>query len=368
MLLQAGKLAQLRGSRLELTKAGHAALLAPAHETLRVLWQRWIKSDLLDELRRINVIKGQTGGGKRYLTKPPVRREAIEAALTECPVGRWVSLDQFSRFMLAAGHEFVVSSDAWSLYIAEQQYGSLGYEGYGGWNILQMRYLLCLLMEYAATLGLVDIAFIPPSGARPDYGGMWGTDELAFFSRYDGLQYMRLNGLGAYVLGLTDAYAPLPVEVRKVVRVEPDLRVVEIAPMSAADRLVLEAFAETSGEGVWRIDAMKILDAEAAGRDAEELVAFLKAASDGEVPDAVERFIRETARRVGAFRDLGPARLIGCTDAGLLALVANDPAAAKVCTRVGADKLVVAEKDEAEFGRALRRLRFVMRRGAGERG
>jgi hypothetical protein len=356
MLLQAGKLAQARGSRLELTKAGRAALLAPAHETLRVLWQRWMKSDLLDELRRINVIKGQTGGGKRYLTKPPVRREAIEAALTECPVGRWVSLDQFSRFMLAAGQEFVVSSDAWSLYIVDQQYGSLGYEGYGGWNILQMRYLLCLFMEYAATLGLVDIAFIPPSGARPDYRDMWGTDELAFFSRYDGLLNMRLNGLGAYVLGLTDAYVPLPLEVRKVVRVEPDLRVVAIAPLSTADELLLETFAEKTGEGVWRIDPFRILDAHSSGRSADELIAFLRGASEREVPESVSFFIAEQARRAGALRELGPARLIGSSDPALLAFIARDPAAGRACSLVGGDKLVVADKQASEFARALRKL------------
>jgi hypothetical protein len=31
--------------------------------------------------------------------------------------------------------------------------------GSGGWNILQERYLLALLFEYAATLGLIDIAY-----------------------------------------------------------------------------------------------------------------------------------------------------------------------------------------------------------------
>jgi hypothetical protein len=53
------------------------------------------------------------------------------------------------------------------------------------WKILQARYALCLLFEYAATLGLIDVAYIPPHGARPDYGNLWGVDDLSFFSRYD---------------------------------------------------------------------------------------------------------------------------------------------------------------------------------------
>jgi hypothetical protein len=53
----------------------------------------------------------------------------------------------------------------------------------GSEGILVERYMLCLLFEYAATLGLVDVAFIPPAGARRDYHKLWGTDDLLFFSR-----------------------------------------------------------------------------------------------------------------------------------------------------------------------------------------
>jgi hypothetical protein len=57
----------------------------------------------------------------------------------------------------------------------------------------QERSLLCLLFEYAAILGLVDVAFIPPAGARRDYHRLWGMDDLPFFSRYDGLMFCRIR-------------------------------------------------------------------------------------------------------------------------------------------------------------------------------
>jgi hypothetical protein len=367
LLLQAGKLAQVRGYRLELIKAGRAALLAPAHETLHRLWQAWVDSNLLDELRRISVIRGQTGNGKRHLTQPSTRRRAIAGALCDCPMGRWVSLDDFSRHMIAADHRFDVTSEPWSLYIVDQQYGSLGYQGYGGWNILQFRYLLCFLMEYAATLGLVDIAFVPPAGAQDDFGGMWGTDDLAFFSRYDGLLYLRLTAVGAYALGLIKSYTPPPLEIRKVIRVEADLRVVATEKLASAEQLQLDTFAQRIGPEEWQIDPMKILDAEAGGRKVAELIAYLNAASGASVPESVKGFIVEQARRAGALRDLGPARLIGSADAGLLALIANDPVAGKLCSLAGPEKLVVAAKDDAAFHRALRAMSFVLRRPANDR-
>jgi hypothetical protein len=39
----------------------------------------------------------------------------------------------------------------------EREYGSLGHDGFHSWDILQMRYLLCFLFEYAAALGIIDV-------------------------------------------------------------------------------------------------------------------------------------------------------------------------------------------------------------------
>jgi len=208
LIIQAGGLAQLSGARLQLTKAGRKALGEPAAETLRSLWERWIDTTILDELSRIECVKGQTGKGKRGLTAVASRREAIAATLAECPPERWIGADELLRYVRASDNDFAVSHHAWNLYIAELQYGSLGHAG--GAGILEKRYLLCLLFEYAATLGLIDVVFIPPAGARGDYHDLWGTDELPYFSRYDGLMFFRITPLGAYGLGMVSDYQPAP--------------------------------------------------------------------------------------------------------------------------------------------------------------
>jgi len=52
------------------------------------------------------------------------RRNAIASALVECPVGRWVTVNEFFHIR-AAGHDFEVTRDLWNLYISEAHYGSL---------------------------------------------------------------------------------------------------------------------------------------------------------------------------------------------------------------------------------------------------
>jgi len=76
-LLPAGGLAQLSGSKLQLTRTGRKALGEPAVQVLKALWERWCASAVLDELSRIECVKGQTGKGKRGLTAAPSRRAAV---------------------------------------------------------------------------------------------------------------------------------------------------------------------------------------------------------------------------------------------------------------------------------------------------
>ncbi|MCU0782244.1 MAG: hypothetical protein MUF04_14250 [Akkermansiaceae bacterium] len=103
-----------------------------------------------------------------------------------------------------------MSPDPWKLYIDDRQYGALGFTGFGGWNVLQDRYRLYLLMEYAATLGLIDIAYGLPEQARPVDN--WGMDCYAWLSRYDGFSAFRVTALGQYCLsgGVSSFQPSLP--------------------------------------------------------------------------------------------------------------------------------------------------------------
>src|ERR1035437_5552487 len=83
LLIQAGGLAQLAGTRLQLTKAGRKALSEPAAGTIRTLWTKWINTTILDELARIECVKGQTGKGKRGLTAVSDRRASIACSLED---------------------------------------------------------------------------------------------------------------------------------------------------------------------------------------------------------------------------------------------------------------------------------------------
>jgi hypothetical protein len=362
LVVQAGGLAQLSGTKLQLTKAGRNALSEPAAETLHKLWSKWLDTTIIDELARIECVKGQTGKGKRWLTAPSSRRDAIAKTLSECPAGSWISVDEVHRFVCASGNDFTVTRRAWDLYICEKQYGSLGYEG--GVQILDERYLLAFLLEYAATLGVIDVALIPPAGARYDYGGLWGADDLVYFSRYDGLIYVRINALGAYCLDAETAYEPVPVETNPVLSVLPNLEITAIgAELDQGDRIALDTYATQVSDLVWRLEQARLLAAVEEGRPIEEVRAFLSARSNVAIPDTVTRLLDDVAERCSKIQDRGLARLVECAEPVLAALIANDSRTRKHCILAGERHIVIPASSEAAFKRALREVGYLVTMG-----
>ncbi len=359
MLLQAARLAELHGSKLALTTAGRTALSEPPAKTLSRLWQCWSETKMLDEFNRVKVIKGQSGKGKRSLTSPADRRAVIEQAFQQCRAGVWVKFDDFSRYMQADGYEFNVSRDPWQLYIEDAHYGSLGYSGRAAWNILQARYLMCLCFEYMATLGMLDVAYIPPQQARRDYRDLWGVDELDFLSCYDGLMYMRLNSLGAYCLGLTKSYTPSEPHARTQLMVLPSLRVhITSGTPSSEEILLLDAWAEKETETVWRLSADKILDAVENGHAITELREFLQARDTQGLPDKVEHFLATTAEKANALKPTGTALLIECPTAEMAKQIGEHKRTQRWCLRAGERHLVVKLEDELRFRKAARGLGY----------
>jgi hypothetical protein len=201
MLLQAGGLGRLSGSWLELTPRGEAVLAQPSYQALGALWERWLRSVSQDEFSRIEAIRGQ--GRTSTLTAPARRRAALADGLAALVPGVWVEVDALFAVLRAQPAPLVVAASPltrWRLYLGDPRHGSLGPAGWRSWNVLEGRYALCALFEYAATLGVVDVAYTAAPGARDDYRELRGADSYESLSRYDGLAAVRVNELGAAIL------------------------------------------------------------------------------------------------------------------------------------------------------------------------
>lgn len=365
LLLQAGGLARPDGSRLALTPRGRQALGRPAHEVLRTIWERWPRHAPIDELSRVEQIKGQKAAAALSAAGP--RRAATVGGLRHCPPGEWIGVDElFSVLQRTEPGLSVARSERglWKLYIADPEYGSLGYADYHDFPVLEGRYVLAVLFEYAATLGLVDVRYVPAAYARDDFRHMWGADWIDALSRYDGLQAIRLTPLGAYAAGLAPTYAPAaPAVAGRGLEVLPNLDVVALGDLPAGERLVLDAFAARTSDRVWRLSTASLWAALDAGRRPGELAAFLDERAARGVPPVVRTLLDDVEARARQVRDLGLRRVVECADEQVAALLATDRTLRGLCTRVGERHLLIEPAGESKARAALRRLGYPLGSG-----
>jgi hypothetical protein len=201
LLIQVGGLARLAGTWLELSPRGRATLASPSYEALAALWARWLGAVSTDEMARIDAIKGQRKAGT--LTSAVTRRAAVAAVLAGLEPGAWTGVGKLLGRLRAQRPPLVAARSLralWRLYVVDSYHGTLGHAGPRAWDLVEGRYALCVFFEYAATVGLIDVAYTDPRGARDDYRALWGADQLSCLSRYDGLTAIRVNDLGAAVL------------------------------------------------------------------------------------------------------------------------------------------------------------------------
>ena len=361
MLVQAGGLASLTGKKLQLTKAGQKAMTAAPAKTLKAVWKKWTKTTLLDEMRRVEIIKGQTGKGKRGFTALSGRRRPIIEGLRACPIGEWVTFDHLKRYMIANDQTFEVHRYPENLYLSESGYGNL-YNAGGSWSILQDAYMKCLLFEYGATLGVLDVAYIPPYDVpRGTFRDYWGADNYSFLSRYDGLIAFRINPLGAFCLELSDAYTAAPVTTDSTLRVLPNLDIVMTgAPLNPAEAMMMDTFTTKTSDAVWKLDRQVALKAAEDGHSLKEFQDFITKASADALPKTVKQFFKDCGDRASSLQDKGMARLIECNDATLAALIANDSRTKKYCQLAGDKCLVVPLNQETRFRTAVRKLGYTL--------
>jgi hypothetical protein len=375
MIVQAARwAAPAGGNKLELTRRGHALLgvqLGAQH--IREAWESWARNSLLDEFSRIRAIRGQQSKGTR-LTKPAERREKLAAALRDAPVGRWVVLDEFFRYLRAQGRSLTVERGETTLHLGSYpEYGWLGYVGSNYWDIVVGSYLRALLFEYAATLGMIEIAYTRPEETPHSFGEAYGLDEYEYLSRYDGLLGLRLTSLGAYALGLADDYTP-PAAVEShapVLHVLPNLDVVitDAARVLPNDRAFLERIAAEQSQDVYRLSRDQLIEAAESGLDLGQVQEFLATKSGQSVegfPQIVRVFFEDLEKRLGALRDAGRMVVIAGDDRFLLTELSNTPAlrALVQLATIGEQIVLLApEAQEAAVRRQLKKLGYVPRKG-----
>jgi hypothetical protein len=362
MILQTAGLAERRGGRLELTDAGSAALSDQTPALLKRCWEAWVGANQLDELSRIRGLKRQKARGHHY-TAPSSRKQAISRALAAVPPGAWITTTDFLDFVHVA-HDFDVDmSDFSSLSVGwTDDSDAVAYLGSNAWDAVSGAYLRVILLEYAATLGLIDLALVPLEEAELDFESDYGL-SAAEYSRYGGLVHFRVNALGRFILGQDQTYSgPAVLANQPVLKVLPSLDVVVAAreQVQPNDRAMLDRFLVRVSEDVYHLTKERLLQVAESGTNPRDVAEFLRRRAGPDLPQTATVFFSDVVRAATSVRTVGPAVLLECGDAHVAAVISHDSALKSLCLLAGERHLVVSEPNLAKFRRAIRRLGYVL--------
>ena len=353
----AGGFADTSKPKSRLTPKGEALLKRPPHEQIRELWDAWIGQDRYDEMNRVSAIKGQSARGVK-LTPPSGRRSLVIEALRQAPRGQWFRTQMLLRAMIADQKLPEVALDGhYDLYVGDPNYGSVAYGP--TIEILEGSYLRAFLLEYAATLGAIDVAYVSPDHIWGRWVGCWWAEDLAFLSPYDGVMFARITPLGAWLLGLTDRYdAPAPPDA--ALRVLPNMEVVSTGELTPSVRTTLDAWCTQSGERTWGISRASLLEAIDQDRALDDFAALLERSSPEPLPQTITALFEDVRRRSEALVDCGEMVVIEAASKAIALEIAHHRSTKSICELRGTKTILVPTKRARAFRRAVLRLGYTL--------
>ena len=359
-LLIGGKLAKIENGKLILSRQGTKALQLPSQEVIRLLWAAWLENDLFHEFSRIDMIAGQKAK-RNPLYPASVGRLALAKGLAQMPTGKWIAIQDFLKFLIAAGQGFDVIKDPWTLYICDREHGSFGYN-HVTWDHLNGRFARAFLLEYAATLGLIDVCLTVPWESVTDHHDLWGADDFSALSRYDGLKYFRLTTLGEWILGTRDSY-----EIKKSInktqfKLLPNLELaLTTQAIAPSDKLIINRLCDQTSDNLWTLSKTKILNLLEQGISLEDIENQLMTLSaDQNIPPIFRTFFDDLKKKNGQLSKRGSYVLIECQDVHLALLLANDRELKKFTFLVPERQLIVLNEREEHFRRHVKKLGYFL--------
>lgn len=354
---QSGLAHYYRGRR-RLTDAGEALLRHQDPETLLDAFETWAGGSS-DELGRIKALKG-INAKRTHLSPPAERREAIIEALSWCPVGVWISTDEFYRALLI--WEFDIELDRGyesNLSVEHPFYGRVYYLEREGRTLIETLYMNAVLMESLGSIGALDLLYLPPGDAGR------GDDSLgSYYSLHDGLTHFRVNPLGAYLLGQAAEYAPPRRLDAPLFTIDPSFALTLEDPESLTPNLrdQLHQLAVEEDAGHYRLDTQTVLGTLDSGEDLRHLADFLAGRHEGPLPEQVTDWLEEIGVNSKAFRHTGDALFIKVLSQALVQMILEDPALGKFAKALEARTLVIPSNKERAFRKRLKELGYLLSR------
>ena len=342
--------------------AGKVASNLPPHKLLHTLFAYFTKDDKF--LLTRTFLKHLRIQGRSYyyynFQEHNIKKD-LKLILQHLPLEKWVSLNCLLDFCLVRGltlNEREIS--AFECYMEVDH----GYSTYSTWETINQTTLVplvCLPVLQAffflsAALGMVEIAYNQPENPQ------FQRPNKKYLSIYDGLRYVRLTQLGAYVTGKKKSYTPVEQEQQETVFTLDNKRL--LLTMEGNDpiaALTLKKMLTPLGTGRFIMTHESLFSGCRTHKDVQNKIRMFKKMVANNPPQNWKEFFSQALKRINPLTPEHEFKVMKVGDnEELLNLLASDPEINPLIRKVEGLRIAVNKNNLSKLNSLLRKHGFLV--------
>jgi hypothetical protein len=251
----------------------------------------WIMNNLLFH------IKVKAGSSIYYLDGKRKLNASVLSLLKDLPTGQWISIENLLRFILLRDIDLapvdISSASRFLYYSGQDRYDQKAFIDSAIYQDAVIAPLVKGSMFLFATFGLVDIAYDFPANKVLKQKGE------QYLSIFDGIKYVQLTELGAYLSGRTSEYTrPIQEEKGAEVILDPNRLIITLHGEDRLKSMILERFANKISESRYKIDYSSFLKECSSKKDITQRIKLFKTEIVSKPPQVWLEFFDRVLSRV----------------------------------------------------------------------
>ncbi|MEW6620567.1 MAG: hypothetical protein AB1422_14720 [bacterium] len=284
-------------------------------------------------------------------------RESLFELLRGLPLSSWVCCENLVKYARAKGIylELINIHTKWEFYYTRETPRTYGHylENIRISNEIYKDAVIVpfvkTVMFLFATFGIVDIAYNLPKNE------VLQEKDHPYLSIYDGLQYVRLTKLGAYILGLIEKYEVEIKEEKTNIILDERRLIIHIEGTDRLKRMVLEKVATPISDNHYKVDYESFFKDCNSKEDIKRKVEFFKGQISSNLPEIWHNFLNEILEKINPLNceeKMAVYRLK--KDKELISLIATDEVLKKYILKAEDYCILI---DKSNLGKVKKRLR-----------
>ncbi|RMD97836.1 MAG: hypothetical protein D6814_08755 [Calditrichaeota bacterium] len=244
-------------------------------------------------------LQGRKQIGTEFAPEIDVAPQFI-SLLSDFPVEKWVDIENIIQYALLRDMNLLpvtIRDASYNLYIYPDVDFSWSYSPrtYIDGDFYAEAILLPLMKGVFflfAAFGLVNIAYNSPENDILRLRGM------PYLSVFDGLKYVQLTPLGAYILGKSNEYKTNIRPEQADILLDEDRLILTLHGKDRVARMVLDQIAERIGEHYYKIDYNSFLKGCKTAKDIDQRIKMFKNKISSSLPPIWENFFKSVRARI----------------------------------------------------------------------